>query len=780
MLREGETNSNQVEARGQADAFNLPEDDDGDLLEEIKRNLSQGRAHRSQWRITARENFDFYAGIQWSEEDGRILKDQRRPAVVFNRTVRTINAVSGLEVQNRQQVKYLARNVTQNNANPAQQNPISQAVDQQGQNSQDMAELQGMLPQSQTNDLGYADNLNNAAKWVRDQNGAEDEETEAFEDMLICGEGWTETAMSYDEDVEGMIIKNHLDPLRMLIDRDSRKRNYEDAKWVAYVKDYDAKEVARMYPDIVNPEAGAFWDDSDEMMTIDSDENFKYLHDKSDQLMKAGKVAVVEYQYYRKEPVYLVVTPDGNQTIELDSAKYKVVKKMLERNGIKSVKVNKKVFYRCFYVGGQVVDKMKLGCDHFTLRSMTGLKDRNRNYWFGLMDMMKDPQRWANKWLSQVQHILNTNAKGGVMIEEDAVADIRDFEEKWAQPDGVIRVNQGALSGGKIQAKDMTKYPDGIDRLLQYAISAISDIPGVNLEMLGMANRDQPIGLEDGRKEAGITVLAKFFDSLRRYRKMDGRILAYYIREYIADGRMMRILGENGYEYVPLLKDKLAFKYDVTVEDSPTSPNVKQQTFQTMKEIFPLAQAAGIPIPPEILDYAPLPDELIQKWKALIKEHDVPDPMVEEMKQIQLLQAKLTAMQQQADLGQIDASTQKSLAEAEKARAVGQEQEMLAAQKAGFLNNDASMKQHAFEQNQQRKDMEFMMTKSLIFFSPAIQYKRIGVIKIRRHSRKLVCLGSIMINKSLVVFLLLPLLGSQFPFLLERFNLSLGFVIFKF
>jgi hypothetical protein len=48
----------------------------------------------------------------------------------------------------------------------------------------------------------------------------------------------------------------------------------------------------------------------------------------------------------------------------------------------------------------------------------------------GLIKVMRDPQMWANKWLSQTLHILNTTAKGGIVAEEDAFADMTEAEEK--------------------------------------------------------------------------------------------------------------------------------------------------------------------------------------------------------------------------------------------------------------------------------------------------------------------------------------------------------------
>lgn len=678
------------------------------MVKEITDNLSNGRAHRSDWRKEAREDFDFYAGVQWSAEDLQVLKDANRPTPVFNRIIRTINAVSGVELQNRQEVKYLPRNVDDTSTDPSQ---LPQLL-----GNQQLPEVgEALIPnpmavnqQNPTNDVGFADMLNGAAKWVRDQNNAEDEESDAFEDCLICGEGWTETRMSYDEEPEGMIVKDRLDPLKIIVDPDARKRNYEDAKWVAYVKDFDPQEAARLFPDVVNPQTGAFWDDSDYVPVVNRDENYKYLEDQSDQLTKVNKVAIVQYQYYRREPIHLI--PLGNKIIQLSQKKYDLAEPMIKRAGLKSVKVRKKVFYQCFLVGNRIAQKPEaLGCDHFTLRSMTGLQDRIRNVFFGLVRLMKDPQRWANKWLSQIQHILNSNAKGGVMVEEDAVPNFREFEDNWAKAESVIKLRTGALGAGKIQPKEMAKYPDGIDRLLNYAIATINDVVGVNLEMMGMANRDQPIGLEMERKRAGITVLAKFFDALRRYRKMDGRILAYYIREYIADGRLVRIVGKSGAKYVPLLKDKLAFEYDIVVDDAPTSPNSKERTFGILQTIIPMAQQAGIPIPPEVLDYLPLPDSFIQAWKKTIEQSSQPDPLQEQIKQIALLEAQLGIQQDAANVEKTKSETIKNYAQAEKDKSVGEEQSALAMQKFGMLQGAQQLKEQNMMQDQHRKDLELIL-----------------------------------------------------------------------
>lgn len=682
-------------------------DGEGELAREIMTNLKRARGNAQKWRTSARESFDFFSGVQWTEEDIGYMDKQGRPSVVFNRIVRTINAVSGVEVQNRQEVTYLPRRMNIN-----QQNPKEVTQD------------------------GYADMLNHAAKWVRDECDAEDEESEAFQDVLICGTGFTETRLDYDENPEGMIVKSRIDPLMVLVDPDSVKRNFIDAKWIAVIKEYDRKEAREMFPEIQNIQTGSFWSDQD-MLVHDFSDQWLYKNDYSDQLNKVDKVTVVQYQYWRKEDVYAVLTPDGN-IVHLPAERYKKLANMIAAQGLKAVKMKKKVYKQCFLVGNDVPkkDMIDLGCDHFTIQGITGIRDRNRNYWFGLVEIMKDPQRWANKWLSQIQYIMNSNAKGGLLIEEGAVKSQRDLEDDWSDPSGIIVLNPGGLS--KFKQKDPAPYPDGFDRLMQYAINAINDIPGVNLEMMGMAARDQPIGLEMTRKDAGITVLSCFFDSLRRYRKIEGRILAYFIREYLADGRLIRILGENGREYLPLIKSQLAFEYDIVVDESPTSHNSKDKTFLMLTKVLPMAMEAQIPIPKEILDYSPLPMDLVQKWKALIAEQEQasqPSPedmaMHQEMKQIAILMQRLGAQQAEADVNKTQSETVKNYATAEKDKSVGNEQNALAAQKFGVARGAQDMKNQAIIKDQQRKDIALMLNehrKDLeLHLENALKHKKMGI-----------------------------------------------------
>lgn len=634
-----------------------------DLIEEITDNLRLGRSHWAKWRERAREDYDFFASVQWSEEDIEALNKQKRPAVVFNRIARTINAVAGLELQNRQEVRFIPRQIDPN-----------------------ISELNEILT--------------NAAKWARDQCDAEDEESESFQDNLICGVGWTDTRMDYETDPEGKILIERIDPLEMLVDPCSVKRNFVDARWVAHIKQITKKDFEQMWPNITSNQS-IFWSDN-ESSPHDATEAPFYNNDQSDKLDKPNMRTVVRYQYWQRVNYYKVQDFNG-QIIEMPEDKYQKLSSVIQQSNLRAVKMMKRVYKECYLNGSTLLEQRELGCTHFSFQANTGLRDRNNNYWFGLVYLMKDPQRWANKWLSQIQHIINSGAKNGIFAEDGAFKNPRQVEDEHNKPGSITLLNPGGLA--KIQQKNAPSYPDGVDRLLNYAITAINDVPGVNLELMGMAGRDQAIGLEETRKQAGITILANFFDALRRYRKDQGRVLAYFIREYISDGRLIRIVGQEGQQYIPLVRDAVAFDYDVIVDDAPNSPNVKERVFNTLIKIMPMAMQAQIPIPPEILDYAPLPENLIAKWKGMLNDPQK-DQMQQEMHAIQQMLQQLEVLGKQKDIQKTDSEINLNYAKAQQAAGVGDNQELLALQKMSMDNAQHDMGMQQIQGDMQRKDYQ--------------------------------------------------------------------------
>ena len=170
--------------------------------------------------------------------------------------------------------------------------------------------------------------------------------------------------------------------------------------------------------------------------------------------------------------------------------------------------------------------------------------------------------------------------------------------------------------------------------------------------MLGLADRMQAGVVEESRTSAGLTIVATLFDSLRQYRKIQGRLLAHFIVKYMSDGRLVRVTGALGQQYLPFLRQRDVMEYDVIVDDAPTARDMRAKTFDALMKIAPMVMQAGGPVPEEALDYAPIPSQLAQSWKKQIADAKMqasqkPDP------QIQIAQAVMQTEQAKVQQAQI-------------------------------------------------------------------------------------------------------------------------------
>jgi len=572
----------------------------------------------SKWREAAEGEYAFKDGHQWTEEEKAKLEENSRVPVVFNRVQVILASVSGSEINNRTEVRFIPREI-----GDAKPNEI----------------------------------LTAGAEWFRDEANAEDEESQAFEDTLVCGIGWTETLLDYTSDSDGAPRVVRIDPLEMCWDAHAHRKGLQDATRAARVRQIPVSEAIDMFPDADVATINADWISAE---VTEGEEHNNLIGDqyksgrKGDGQDDPATVTVVQVQWRERVRSVEYVDPQSGERKEMPKADWdKLAKVMPVDIAIPNRPVTRYVWKQAFLGRDGILLENQPCKDGCTFKAITGNYDRKEKRFYGLLRVMMDPQKYANKWLSQTLHIINANAKGGVMYEDGAVEDARAFEEGWAAADSATKVKNGALSGGKIQPKPQAQMPAAMMQLTQFAIETIRDTSGVSLELMGMADRQQAGVLEYQRKQASMTTLATYFDSLRFYRKMQGEVILTFLRDHIAPtGRLVRIVKEGLQQYVPLATETGTRKYDVVVDDSPAAPNEKERTWAVMERLMPIMEQAGMGLEDwaDVLDYSPLPSSFSEKLRAKAAEQkNNPQANVQEQMAVADAQANVAKTQSETE-----------------------------------------------------------------------------------------------------------------------------------
>jgi hypothetical protein len=623
-----------IDALDQARDVEAPEeaDDDAALFAKLKGWVVAGERHWSEWAKEARQCFGLIAGDHFEETDKQKMIDDGRQPVTFNRAGPIVDAICGLEVNGRQEVVYKPR--TEGDAKP---NEMLTALGQ----------------------------------WARDVAMAEDEESDAFRDAVICGIGCTDTRMDYETEPQGVPAIDRVDPIEAKFDPAAKKPNAIDRRYAWRIRSMPAEEAKAMLPGHEAVTLNAAW--AANAKTTDGGEGNKvdYPEETRDALKTEANpkdVTLVEIEWFDTIQQVMIAQPGEAEPQVLGVDEAKAACERLDALGIPytKAKTSKRVYRRAVLGAVGIIEQTER--DGFRLHFITGKRDRNKRCWYGMGRPMRDPSLLANKVLTQILSILNSNAKGGLMYEEGAFTNARQAAKDWSNPSKNIPLQAGGLS--KIQERTAPQMPTTLTALLEMAINAIPDVTGVNTEMMGLADRDQPASLEYQRRQSAVTILAPLFDSLRRYRKEQGLALLRLLRK-LTPGTLVRItqdvptgpgMGHNGgpemrpqevyapFDPVMFGLDDEAAQYDVIVDQAPSAPSQKEATWSTLTQLL----SQGIQVPPaamaELVKYSPLPSSVADKLSEILRggEGGVSPEMQQMMDQAQQAVQALQQQLQQA------------------------------------------------------------------------------------------------------------------------------------
>lgn len=619
-----------------------PEDEDeiptaaleeADLFRRIKGWHKNAQGGFDRWREAAEKAFDFVAGHQWTDDEIAKMEAAGRPLLTFDRLGPVIDVVVGSEINNRQEVSAKPRDNT---------------------------------------DVAVAEVAGDIIEFIRDDADADDAEGDAFRDNLVAGMGWVEIRVS-ESGSRNLMHYDRVDPFEMRWPNGVTAKNLRHCPWLLRIRSIDRLAAEEMLPGHSWSAINATWakahDSEGEPHSVDPSN--RYRDDANPDDDAPDRVTVVEAQWLAREPIYRTKDPETGQDIEIDEAmalqlqSQPVTLPTGQQIMWPVSQTMQRVAYRAFVGAQAVLDKVRLPTQQLgmTYVCQTGKWDRKKRLWYGIVRGAMDPQRFANKSISMYVEIMAAGAKGGLMAEVDAFEDEEAAKKDWANPSALVWMAQGGLN--KVKERPAAQYPQNWHSMFQLSLDAIPAATGVNPELMGLRDVQQAGILEHQRKQAAVTILAGYFDSLRRARKQAAEIVfALATSPMFEDQDLARIVGPEKAGAIPMLRRAGVEQFDIVIDESPQSANAKERTWAALSPLMPLLVQMGVPaeVWSEILRVSPLPSSFVEKVIQQMGEQK-PDQAAEAMKQLAAEKMKVDIEAKSADAAKSAADARKKDAE---------------------------------------------------------------------------------------------------------------------
>jgi hypothetical protein len=570
---------------------------EGKLLERVKDVYNDAITYDREWQMNAEEAFGFRDGwAQWKKEERDILADERRPALTLNIIKSHIDLIKGLNEDIKQ--RYISTPVG-----------IEDAL---------LCEI-----------------VNNVVYWLYNKNDFEAEEDNAYESSLISGRGWI--AMDYDIDENNMsdikVTMTSIPVHEVRFDPAARKRDLSDASYVIHDKWLSLEDFVIKYPkfekkareafdcdawpkyqliDDLGLESGQINNDINDESDYSDPLDIQYFDSKKKQM----RVCHMEYwKYVKKYHVYEhqsgKLTPVNMPWKEFKAGYAKAFPGKPLRYETTTVK---EVWWLQF-CGEEILynGRSPIKYPGFSMVPcfLFGDVSRRKGYHFGMVDLMKDPQREINKRSSQVLNLFNQQVQPGVYAEARAFANLDQAEASMKESGSITVLQDGAISQKRFQERTVPTFPSAILQMGEYAREMVRHITGINPDLLGMNDKRQEAGIVvQLRQQQGMAILKPVFKAYNVMREEIFKRLVAIVMTHMPSQQIMKILGEPGRYTIDngLLTDTKTglqanirnaqnIAYDIDTEPETASMTQNALELATFMEMG----KNGIPIDPKVM-----------------------------------------------------------------------------------------------------------------------------------------------------------------------------------
>tara|TARA_R100000353_G_scaffold4149_1_gene6216 strand:- start:1002 stop:3089 length:2088 start_codon:yes stop_codon:yes gene_type:complete len=407
-----------------------------ELVDETHHLFDLYSQKRRTWADHAQEDKEFRLGKQWSLEQKNTLEARGQAPVVVNRIHPAVETAKALLTANRPGFRVSPREDSDNK----------------------VAQVFNSL-------LEYCWQISSGETALR----------QVVDDYYVCGVGYMLVYQDpLKDDGKGEVCFKDIDPLDVYVDPNSRDRLYDDAESIIISRLFTREQAKGMYPmykkAIQNAASNqrsdtpvTTRDDNDQtswpeqvMTREDTDyirgyeRYMKIIVDKFRIFETfSGKEYLfneMEFESYIQRPVWIV----NNQPIFRQEVIEKLssqgmmpqessVPELIELGVIQMVKVQVERVKQCIIMGDKYLYSRELPTEHYPLVPFMNLHTRTP-YPMSDVRLVKNLQEYINKIRSLIIAHATTSTNAKVLIPEGSV-DMKEFEEKWAQPGVGIAVD---------------------------------------------------------------------------------------------------------------------------------------------------------------------------------------------------------------------------------------------------------------------------------------------------------------------------------------------------
>ena len=518
---------------------------------------------------------NYFAGMQWDPQVRRRLERLGKPIITINKTLATLAAIFGEQLDNRADVSF---------------RPSKDGVEE------------------------TATALDKVWLHVANSNELDFLESEVAADGFIRGRGFYDVRLAFDDALMGEVRIKQLNSKNVVIDPDAESYDPKDWKEVFVTKWLTKGDIELFYSPAAakelagrTPQSFSYQYDSLDWLPDRFGTKFSPNSYDANQEMRHRRVfRVIERQF--KDIRYL------EHLVDLETGDMRPVPEAWDRERIALVTkqyglgVLKKKVERIRWA--VVCDDLTLHHEWSPMEFFTPVPYFpyfRHGTTIGIVENIIPVQDLLNKSVSQELHIINTTANSGYKVKTGALSNmtIRDLEERGGEDGIVIELND--ING--LDKLDPNQIPSGIDRVSFKADEALKEVSMVSDSMRGFDRADVAAKAIKAKQARGTVSLAKPFENLAQTRKILARNVLSLIQNFYTETRVLNITGRNLTDQTEQMvvnqptpegnvaNDLTIGEYDVVVTTVPARETFEQSQFQEALEMRQL----GIAIPDDVL-----------------------------------------------------------------------------------------------------------------------------------------------------------------------------------